>query len=73
MAYKLKRSPAKLQEEYKSFNIYECPQSPTESGKFITATPLVKLAVVVVNRAEEEGKSYFIKGVKEDGTEVLLL
>ena len=71
--YKLKRSPAKLQEAYKSFNVYECPEKPTDTGKFVCNTPLIKLAVVVVNRAEEEGKSYFIKGVKEDGTEVLLL
>ncbi len=71
--YKLNRSAAKLQQEYKMFNVYECPQSPTESGTFITSTPLVKLAVAVVNRAEEQGKSYFIKGVKEDGTEVLFV
>lgn len=71
--YKLNRSAAKLQQEYKMFHVYEAPQSPAEKGKYVTSTPLVKLAVTVVNRAEEEGKSYFIKGEKADGTEVLLV
>ena len=69
--YKLKRSAAKLQQEYKTFNIYNYNEDGTP-GTFITTTPLVKLAVVVCNRAEEQGSTYCITGVKTDGTEALL-
>lgn len=59
--------------EYIFFKIYECPTNPTETGKYIGSTPILEQAFCAVRLAAEHGKSYFIKGVKPDGTEVLFL
>lgn len=57
-------------EQYVSFRIYECPEKPTETGKYIGGTPIFEQAFRAVRLAAEHGKSYFVKGVKPDGTEI---
>ena len=59
--------------QYQYYKIYECPQSPTEYGEYIGKTPIIEQAVSVVETAKQKGKSYFIKGVMQDGTEVMIL
>ena len=61
------------QSKYKGFAIYECPEKPTEYGKYIGKTPLYEQAVTTCENAKKQGKSYFIKGIKEDGTEIVIL
>lgn len=60
-------------EKYVAYAVYECPKSPTEYGKFIGKTPVLEQAVEACQKAKEDGKSYFIKGVKADGTEVIFI
>lgn len=59
--------------EYVSYEVYECPQNPHEEGRYISKTPIYEQAKTACKKAEEAGKSYFIKGVKADGTKVLFL
>ena len=59
--------------EYITYVIYECPDNPTKKGKYIGKTPIYKQALTVCKNAKAQGKSYFIKGIKSDGTEVVLL
>lgn len=58
---------------YAFYEVYECPTSPTDHGKYIGKTPIYEQAINTCNKAKECGKNYFIKGVKFDGTEVLLI
>lgn len=60
-------------EKYVGYAIYECPVSPTEYGKYIGKTPVLEQAIEVCEKAKANGKSYFIKGIKADGTEVIFL
>lgn len=60
-------------EPYIYYKIYECPTKPTETGKYIGRTPILEQAFCAVHLAAEHGESYFVKGVKPDGTEVLFL
>lgn len=60
-------------EKYVAYAVYECPKSPTEYGKFIGRTPVLEQAVEACEIAKASGKSYFIKGIKEDGTEVIFM
>lgn len=59
--------------EYISYEIYECPTKPTEQGKYIGKTPIYEQAINVLRIAKENGKSYFLKGIKADNTKVLLI
>lgn len=62
-----------VMEKYIGYAVYECPKSPTEYGKFIGKTPVLEQAVNACEKAKADGKSYFIKGIKADGTEVIFL
>lgn len=59
--------------EYTSYEVYECPMKPTEYGKYIGKTPIYEQALNACRNAKEHGKSYFIKGIKSDGTKVLII
>lgn len=58
---------------YIGFTIYECPKNPTEYGKYIGKTPVFEQAVKACETAKANGKFYFIKGIKADGTEVIFM
>lgn len=58
---------------YIGFAIYECPKNPTEHGKYIGKTPVLEQAIMACAMAKASGKSYFIKGIQVDGTEVVIL
>lgn len=60
-------------ETYVEFRVYECPKKPNEKGKYIGKTPYIDQAAAACMSAAAYGKNYFIKGVRADGTEVLLL
>lgn len=60
-------------EKYVAYAVYECPKSPTEYGKYVGKTPVLEQAVKACEMAKESGKSYFIKGIKADGTEVIFM
>lgn len=59
--------------KYVKYEVLEAPSSPTEYGTHIFTTPVYEQAVDGVRKAKEQGKIYFIKGIKEDGTKVVLL
>lgn len=59
--------------EYVSYEVYECPANPYEYGKYIGKTPIYEQAVQAVQKAKEKGKNLFIKGVKHDGSRVMIL
>lgn len=58
---------------YVGYSIYECPRVPTAHGAYIGKTPDYQQALGVYENARKIGKSYFIKGILADGTEVLFL
>ena len=60
-------------ETYVEFRVYECPKKPNEKGKYIGKTPYLDQAVAACTAAKAHGGNYFVKGVRADGTEVLLL
>ncbi len=49
------------------YEINECLQNPTDSGKYYGKTPLLKQAETVVRKAKESGQMLFIKAVCSDG------
>lgn len=58
---------------YIGFAVYECPENPNEHGKYIGKTPVLAQAVTACENAKASGKNCFIKGIKADGTEVVIL
>lgn len=64
-----KRTRNKFKEEYEVlyYEIYECPTSPTESGKYFGKTSTKKQAETIALKAKEKGKHFFIKAVCTDG------
>lgn len=58
---------------YVGYEIHECAQRPTDTGRYIGKTPVLAQALEVCLRAKEHGKNYFIYGIKKDGTKVLFL
>ena len=62
-----------IMENYIGYEVYECPKNPTEHGKYIGKTPIYEQALNACKDAKEHGKNYFIKGIKPDGTKVLLI
>lgn len=59
--------------EYVGYAVYECPNCPTENGRYIGKTPIYEQAVTACENAKIQGKSYFMKGIKADGVEVMFL
>lgn len=59
--------------EYIAYEVLEAPNNPTENGNHIFTTPIYEQAVTGVNNARREGKLYFVKGVKRDGSKTILL
>ena len=49
------------------YEIYECPQCPTDNGKYFGQTPILEHAETVVRNAKENGQMLFIKAVCSDG------
>ena len=70
---KKKRMVLIMKYKYVAYAIYECPASPTEYGKYIGKTPVLEQAVQACEKAKANGKSYFIKGIKADGAEVIFM
>lgn len=62
-----------LKKNYIGYEVYECPKNPTEHGKYIGKTPIYEQALDACNNAKNHGESYFIKGIKADGTKVLFI
>lgn len=56
-------------DDYKilSYEIYTCPQRPTDSGKYYGKTPVLEQAETVVRLAKENGQMLFIKAACSDG------
>lgn len=55
-----------------SYEIYECPQKPTENGRYYGKTPVLEQAETVIRNAKEKGIMLFIKAVCSDGTKMYL-
>ncbi|MCI9418239.1 MAG: hypothetical protein HFI82_12695 [Eubacterium sp.] len=49
------------------YEIYECPQCPTDNGKYFGKTPILGQAETVVRNAKERGQMLFIIAVCSDG------
>lgn len=49
------------------YEIYECPQCPTDNGKYFGKTPILGQAETVVRNTKEKGQMLFIKAVCSDG------
>lgn len=49
------------------YEIYVCPQKPTENGRYYGKTPVLEQAETVVRKAKESGTMLFIKAVCSDG------
>lgn len=62
-----------MRNEYVEFRVYRCPLKPNERGEYIGKTPNLEQATAVVINAAARGRRFFIKGVRADGMEVLLL
>ena len=58
---------------YVGYEIHECAQCPTDTGRYVGKTPVLVQALEACLRAKEHGKGYFIYGIKKDGTKVLFL
>lgn len=55
--------------DYIKYRIYECPQKPTDFGKYFDTVDTLEEALAIT----ETDKRYFIKGVTEDGKEIIFL
>ena len=62
-----------MSKKYTWFEVCECPKNPTEEGKYVGKTPVYEQALTACEKAKANGKTYFIKAVKADGTKVVLL
>lgn len=49
------------------YEIYDCPQCPTENGKYYGKTPVLEQAEAVVRNAKENRRELFLKAVCSDG------
>ena len=49
------------------YEIYECPKTPTDNGRYYGKTPLLEQAEAIVRNAKESGIQLFIKAVCSDG------
>ena len=58
---------------YDHFEVYSCPEKPTEEGTYIGKTPMYEQAVNACKNAEAVGKSYFIKAVDRSGKKFFIL
>ena len=62
-----------MENKYQAYKVYECPKQPTEHGRYVGMIQLREQAEKACSLAKQQGKDYFIKGVKADGSEVILL
>lgn len=64
-----KRTRNKFKEDYEvlGYELYEYPESPTETGKYFGRTPILEQAETAVRKAKESGKELFIMAVCSDG------
>lgn len=58
-------------QKYIRYEVYRRPTSPEKSGEYIGSTPILKQAQEAAKRLATPGG--FVKGVKADGTKVILL
>lgn len=49
------------------YEIYICPVSPTDNGKYYGRTPILEQAQTIVKKGKENGIDLFIKAVCSDG------
>lgn len=49
------------------YEIYECPQKPTDNGKYYGKTPVLEQAETVIRKARESETMLFLKAVCSDG------
>ena len=60
-------------EKYNGYAVYEAPKKPWQHGKYIGKTPIFSQAVTACENAKANGRICFIKGIKKDGTEIIIL
>lgn len=65
---------------YAWYEVYECPSAPSDSGRYIGATPVKEQAFSAAERHNAEirhraktGKFWFVKGVLHSGERVTFL
>lgn len=65
---------------YCFYEIYECPDTTTEKGKYIGASPILEQVISATDRHNAEvkhnaasGKLWFVKAVRNNGERVTLL
>lgn len=61
------------QAEFAFYEVYQSPENPQDTGRYIGKSPILEQAIVACNNAQKEGKIYFLKGVTHDGRRVLIL
>lgn len=49
------------------YEIYLCPQRPTDHGVYYGKTPILEQAETVIRKAKESGTMLFLKAVCNDG------
>lgn len=49
------------------YEIYICPECPTENGKYYGKTPILEQAQTIIKKGKENGLELFIKAVCSDG------
>lgn len=49
------------------YEIYECPQKPTDNGKYYGKTPVLEQAETVIRKARESETMLSLKAVCSDG------
>lgn len=62
-----------MENKYCAYRLYECPKKPTECGKYVGMVQVREQAKKACEIAKQRRKNYFIKGVKTDGSEIILL
>ena len=60
-------------DEYVGYAVYEGPSVPTQHGKYVGKTPIYEQAEAACENLAKSGKIPLMKGIKNDGTEVVFL
>lgn len=59
--------------KYVTYEVFEAPKSPKEFGTTVGRTPVFDQAKKACEIARQQGKSYGIAGITEDGERVVFL
>lgn len=49
------------------YEIYVCPECPTDDGVYYSKTPILEQAQTIVKKGKENGLNLFLKAVCSDG------